>query len=602
MDRKSIAIIVVSVLVILFGSKAVDYFFPPRPMTPAEMAARTNKLAALSQTNALGTNAPTLSAPINPAAATIVMPKEREQIITISNQNLIYHFTSHGGGLKTIELSEYPAAIDPTKRATGSETNFATLNAKAPVPIMALLGSDIEGDNFYTLSQKGNNMVRAEKLLPNGVRLVKEFEIQTNYLLTAKLRMENTTAQPVKVSHYEVVAGTAAAMGLNDDPTAIGSLWYNGTKMEDIKEMWFVNPAMGCAALSCVSSSPRTEYHDGENNVLWAAVHNQFFTLAIIPSNHAPAVVVHKIALAAPDGATSPSAPPAAKSLTNGYETALYYPDFNLDPNGTSEKTFTFYAGPKEYNRLAELAQKQNNSLDLIMGFSGFFGFFSKFLLLSMNGLHAIGLNYGLTIVAITVILKLIFWPLTAASTRSMKRMQTYQPQLKAIADKYKEDPLKKHQKTNEFMKEHKISPLGGCLPMVLQIPVFMGFYWMLRSAIELRGVHFLWANDLSQADTITYIGGFPLNLLPLLYGGLALWQSHLTPPSPGMDPAQQKMMRFMPVMFIAFFYRMSAGLTLYWTVNTLLTIIQTKMTRTNDPAAPINVKTTVIAPPKKKK
>ena len=128
------------------------------------------------------------------------------------------------------------------------------------------------------------------------------------------------------------------------------------------------------------------------------------------------------------------------------------------------------------------MGQIMNNNLDLIMDFTGPFGFFSKLMLLSMNGLHALGLQYGWTVIAITVILKLVFWPLTKASIRSQKRMQALQPQLKAIADKYKDDPLKKHQKTTEFLKEHKVSQLGSCLPTLLQIPVF---YRLLLDAAQ---------------------------------------------------------------------------------------------------------------------
>jgi YidC/Oxa1 family membrane protein insertase len=214
------------------------------------------------------------------------------------------------------------------------------------------------------------------------------------------------------------------------------------------------------------------------------------------------------------------------------------------------------------------------------------FGFFSKILLISMTSLHKILPQYGLCIIAITVIVKLIFWPMTAASTRSQKRLQTLQPQLKAIAEKYKDDPLKKHEKTTAFMKEHKVNPMGSCLPVLIQLPVFYGFYAMLRNAIELRGAQFLWASDLTQPDTVGAIAGVPINPLPLIMGATQLWQSHVTPMQPGMDPAQQKLMRFMPLLFIAFFYRMSAGLTLYWTVSTLLTIAQTKMTRTVPEAA----------------
>jgi YidC/Oxa1 family membrane protein insertase len=229
------------------------------------------------------------------------------------------------------------------------------------------------------------------------------------------------------------------------------------------------------------------------------------------------------------------------------------------------------------------------------MGFTGFlgFGFFSKMLLLTMNGIHATGLPYGFCIIAITVIVKMIFWPLTAASTRSQKRLQVLQPQIKAIAEKYKDDALKKHEKTTEFMKEHKVNPMGSCLPMLIQIPVFYGFYSMLRNAIELRGVPFLWASDLCQPDTVGYIANFPIHLLPLIMGATQIWQAQMTPPQPGMDPGQQKIMKFMPLIFIAFFYGMSAGLVTYWTVSNLLTIAQTKFTRMGaDPAAAAPVPT----------
>jgi YidC/Oxa1 family membrane protein insertase len=311
-------------------------------------------------------------------------------------------------------------------------------------------------------------------------------------------------------------------------------------------------------------------------------VHNQFFTLAVVPRDPAPKTISRQVQLPIDEGALVD-----AKVLLrpNGIQTSLAYPSLTLTANQGMERQYTIYAGPKEYNTLARIGNEMKNELDLIMDFGRWFGFFAKMLLLSMNGLHAIGLGYGLAIIAITVIIKLLFWPLTAASTKSMKRMQALQPQMKAIAEKYKDDPMKKNQKTMEFMKENKVSPLGGCLPMLLQIPVFIGFYQMIQSAIELRGASFLWACDLSQADTVAHIAGFPINPLPLIYGVTLLWSAQLQPMSPGMDPAQQKMMKYMPVMFLLFLYKMAAGLTLYWTVQNLLTIAQMKLTKT-DPAA----------------
>ena len=185
-----------------------------------------------------------------------------------------------------------------------------------------------------------------------------------------------------------------------------------------------------------------------------------------------------------------------------------------------------------------------------------------------------------------------------------MKRMQALQPQMKALQEKYKDDPAKMNKKLMEFMKENKVSPMGGCLPMLLQIPVFIGFYQMIRSAIELRGVSFLWAADLSKPDTVAYLPGldFPINPLPLLMGATMLWQARMTPVTPGMDPMQQKIMKYMPMMFMVFLYNFSAGLTLYWTVQNLLTIAQMKLTKTQTDPAPAAPVSPAARPPKKKK
>jgi YidC/Oxa1 family membrane protein insertase len=174
-----------------------------------------------------------------------------------------------------------------------------------------------------------------------------------------------------------------------------------------------------------------------------------------------------------------------------------------------------------------------------------------------------------------------LFWPLTQASTRSMKRMQALQPQMKALQAKYKDDPAEMNKRLMKFMKENKVSPLGGCLPMMLQMPVFIGFFYMIRSAIELRGASFLWVRDLSKPDTLFYIPGtsFPFNLLPLLMGATMLWQSHLTPPM---------------------LYNYSSGLALYWTVQNLLSILQTKLTRSA--AAAAAPPPSVLTPVSKKK
>jgi YidC/Oxa1 family membrane protein insertase len=569
MDRKSIIILALAIGVLFLMSPLVDHFFPPKPVPVAVQDVFTNKPPVENFV------APATAAAPAPIVAEPAIPG---QILTVSNEDLIWHFTSAGGGLASVDLRKYPAVIERPS-AKLAPPGLASLNINAPIPVLSLLGHGIQGNNDFTLTRTGQT-VRAEKTLTNGLRLVKEFDIGTNCFFKARLWVENPTSQPLTVPAREAVIGTATVVGPMDDPTAMGALWYNGVKSQNIKAAWFANRTLGC-----IPGTPRSQYDEGASNVVWAAVHNQFFVLAAIPSVPALHLVVDKIDVPAPELREPTNS--MSVTLTNGYQAGFTYPAAILAPGQRIQTDFTFYAGPKEYNRLAQMGQIMNNNLDLIMDFTGPFGFFSKLMLLSMNGLHALGLEYGWTVIALTVILKIVFWPLTKASIRSQKRMQVLQPQLKAINEKYKDDPLKKHQKTTEFLKEHKVSQLGSCLPTLLQIPVFFGFYWMLRNAIELRGAHFLWAYDLSQPDTVGYLLGFPINPLPLIMGVTQLWQAHLTPPSPGMDPGQQKIMRFMPLMFIALLYRMSAGLTLYWTVQNLLSIVQMKITKDIDVPAP---------------
>src|SRR5206468_8928116 len=327
----------------------------------------------------------------------------------------------------------------------------------------------------------------------------------------------------------------------------------------------------------------------GSNNVMWAAVYNRFFTVIVAPPTNTPApqVIARRVNLP-PPSAEIVAANPKAVTKPFGFQSAFVYPAMTLAPKQTVERRFDVFAGPKEYKTLDRLASLLGNNLDLVMGFGGFFGFFARLLLLSMNGLYALGLPYALTIIVITVIIKVLFWPLTQMSTRSMKRMQALQPQVKAIQEKYKDDPQKMNQKMMELWKQNKVNPAAGCLPMLIQLPIFFGFYRMLQTAIELRGARFFWACDLSQADTVWVIPLLhaPLTPPPLTMLATQIWQMRLTPPSPGVDPVQQKMMQYMPLIFLFILYNFSSGLTLYWTVQNLLTIVQMKVTKANDPAA----------------
>lgn len=565
----------------------MNKFYPPKPGSTLP-ARGTNAVADKTQPPTLSGSptVPKLSASTAGVAARPAA-SAHEVIEVLEVEGTRYHVTSHGGGLKLIELTSYPASVSTGKGQDSVTNRWATLNTKAPVPALTILGGEaIEGDGLFSLRRQGDGVV-AEKQWPGGLLLTKEFRPGSNGLVSVTVRFENRGAQPLLLPAQEWVMGTATPASVHDDASLMGLQWYDGSSVTRIGSTWFDNRTLGC-----LPSAPRQVYEAGAGatgSVSWVAVHNQFFTIAAMPREPLKNLVARRVDLPGPTE-TEAAADPKAVARPFGFQTAFLVEGQSLAAGQSVERHFDLYAGGKKYNTLAKLASIRGNNLDYVMNFDGFFGFFAKALLLGMNALAALGLPYALAIIAITVIIKLIFWPLTQASTRSMKRMSALQPQMKAIQERYKDDAQKMNQKLMEFMKENKVNPVGGCLPMLIQIPVFFGFFTMIRSAIELRGASFLWAHDLSQPDTLFVIPGLnmPFNLLPLIMTATTLWQTHLTPPSPGMDPVQQKIMRYMPLMFIVILYNFQSGLTLYWTTQNLLTIAQMKLTRDsgNTPSA----------------
>ena len=238
---------------------------------------------------------------------------------------------------------------------------------------------------------------------------------------------------------------------------------------------------------------------------------------------------------------------------------------------------FIVYAGPKEHDNLKKL----DVGLEHIIDF-GFFSIISRPLFWLMKFFHKFMGNYGWAIVLLTIVTRIPFIPLLNKSQASMKKMQEIQPKMAEIKEKYKKDPQRMQKETMELYKKYKVNPLGGCLPMLLQIPVFFALYKILSVAIELRDAPFmLWITDLSGPDTLfghipswlPLIGGFAVGPLPIAMGITMVIQQKMTPSS--ADPAQQKMMMLMPIIFTFMFLNFASGLVLYWLVNNILSIVQ---------------------------
>jgi len=334
-----------------------------------------------------------------------------------------------------------------------------------------------------------------------------------------------------------------------------------------------------------VKMSPVDRQQLLQTPVAWTAVHSKYFLFHIWQSSGLFAGV---------DAATAPSAhQEGVPTEQHGrYRLRLRLPAVELPPAGDQEWTFNAYAGPKNFKRLHALG----NGVDTIMEMDRFFffrpawmGFLSRMLLEGMvwiSGLFPPSIGYGMGVICLTLLVKLLFWPLTHKSTVSMRKMQALQPQLKELREKYKDDAQKMYRKQQELFKENKVSQLGGCLPMLLQIPVFFALFNTFRNAVELRHAGFLWAADLSLPDTLAFSPDFlPIRPFAILMGATMYWQQKMTPSA---DPNQAKMMNMMSLFFIVLFYGMPSALTLYMAVNYLLTIGQTVITRKMEKTSPV--------------
>ena len=251
------------------------------------------------------------------------------------------------------------------------------------------------------------------------------------------------------------------------------------------------------------------------------------------------------------------------KATGDAYLSGLKTPVGEIAPGATAKVTIPLYMGPQEQDLLKAAAP----GLDRVVDY-GMFSVIAEPMFWLLKWFHNLVGNWGWAIILLTVLIKAVFYPLNAAAGRSMGKMKLVGPKLKEIQTRYADDRAKLNTEMMALYKKEKINPLGGCLPVLVQIPVFISLYWVLSAAVELRHAPWIgWIKDLSAAD--------PYYVLPVLYAITAFAQSKLQPPAPGMDPMQQKVLQYMPVAFAVMFIFFPAGLVLYWTVSNLLQIAQ---------------------------
>ncbi|MEQ1667315.1 MAG: membrane protein insertase YidC [Sulfuriferula sp.] len=504
------------------------------------------------QTPAIVTNTATSAANINnaPVAPNVVKPatdmvvKKADGILTNGTQivvttNLVRAvIDTNGGDIRSLAMLRYRDPVDPAKYLNLFEQSAT----HTYVGQSGLVGAGLPNHksvytvaaNSYTLASNQNRVVVPLTWIDtqSGVQLTKDYVFyRDSYKIDVTYHLTNTSNQTIPLQAYFQI--------LRDGKTPEG-------------ESSLVHTFTGPAFYTDANKFTKIDFSNldkGEQNYPkaadngWVAMVQHHFVSAWLPGNGSKREFY-------------------AEALgQNLYRAGVIVPEGELKPGASTSFTVPMYAGPQEQKTLTALAP----GLDYVVDY-GWLTPISAPIFWALQKIHGIVGNWGWAIVILTILIKLMFFPLSAKSYQSMAQMRGLAPKLQRLKETFGDDRQKLHQAMMDLYKTEKVNPLGGCLPVVVQIPVFIALYWALLGSVEMRQAPFiLWIHDLSTPD--------PYYVLPIIMGLTMIIQTKLNPAPP--DPMQAKIMMIMPVAFSVFFFFFPAGLVLYWVVNNVLSISQ---------------------------
>jgi YidC/Oxa1 family membrane protein insertase len=512
-------------------------FFPSTTQT-ATPAAGANGAAPATD----GSDVPqaTITAPVpGTAAVPGTATTTRGEIVTITTDVIKAEFDAVGGELKRLELLKHKDTVDPSRNmvlfdSTASRTYLAQTGLIG-APAGATFPNHKTAFNVRPGPRELNGSDQLQLVMESvqgGATLIKTFTFQRG-------------SYTVDVQH-EVVNNRGEAIS----PAVYLQLVRDGSKPEGDSSLYmtFTGPAVYTDA----EKFQKLDFDDIEDGSVkhpkkaddgWIAVVQHYFVSAFLPPENATREIYTK------------------KVGNNLYAIGSIVPLGSIAPGATATSESRLYAGPQESETLEELAP----GLDLVKDY-GWLTIIAKPIFWLMTQIHNVIGNWGWTIIVLTIMIKLAFFPLSAASYRSMAKMRTVTPKMQSIRERHKSDPQKMNQAMMELYKTEKINPLGGCLPIVVQIPVFIALYWVLLASVEMRNAPWIgWIQDLASPD--------PWYILPVIMAVSMFIQTKLNPTPP--DPIQAKVMMAMPIVFSVMFFFFPAGLVLYWVVNNILSIAQ---------------------------
>jgi len=546
-NKRTILWIVFAVsLVVLWNNWMVSTgkpsMFAPAPAQTAKAPeAKKSELPAASATAAAGA----VALPGAPAAAE---PFKSERI-TVTTDLFRVDVDTLGGTIKRLELLKFKDGVDATKNQVLFDVDAGTGKTYlAQTGLVGAAGLPNHQTGFVAkpgprMLGDGNQVQLVLEAESAGVKLTKTFTFKRgDYTIDVRHDVTNVGAAPVKPELYlQLVhdgnkpAGDSYFNSSYTGPTLYTDAdKYHKLKFETLEKE---------AAEAAKTGKDAVQDHPTKADNGWFAISQHFFVSAFVPQDKLARTIFTK------------------KVTTNQYAIGTIQQLGTLAPGATVTNEAKLYSGPQE----SKLLEKVTPGLDLVKDY-GWLTIIAKPIFWVMDQIHQVLGNWGWTIIAFTILIKLAFFPLSAAGYRSMAKVKLVTPKMQAIRERYKGDPAKMNQATMELYKTEKINPLGGCLPILVQMPVFIALYWVLQASVEIRGAPWIgWITNLAAPD--------PWYILPVLYA-ISMYITTKLNPAPA-DPMQAKMMLFMPLAFSVMFFFFPSGLVLYWVVNNVLSIGQ---------------------------
>ncbi len=504
-----------------------------------------------------------------PGTASGAAVAKKTQIL--ESEEAQWQFSNLGGGLDRVILKQHHSEEGAVVVNPFGGIPIGALTEAFENPVLEPFAMEVGADSTsISFRRTDGRQLEVEKrfALVTPVGGVKPHP--SAFEMDLELTFRNRSAAPLTVPNYAIRLGSSAALHSRDLPIYTGFNRCIGGDAKFTDVTWFE----GGGFLGFGKKS-RPLYSE-MGSVTWAGVTNQYYcTLLTAKSGGVSEALARRFSVSLEDWVAAGRGA-VSGSTVYAVDGAMRVSQVSLAPGQEVKSQFRLYAGPREYRLLAAMGGDQDLMLDF-----GMFGIVSRTLLASMNGLKSLSGSYAAAIVVLTVIIKLLMWPLQNKATNSMKRMQELQPRMNEIKERYGDDPQRMNLEIMALYKKHGVNPMSGCAPMLIQIPIFFGFYNMLGKAVELRNSSFLWVKDLSQPDTVAMLAGYPINVLPLLMAGTMFWQMQLSPKTG--DPMQQRMFMFMPLIFILFCYNFASALALYWTVQNLFSVVQLMVTQAKE-------------------